>query len=88
MNLRVPGDQVDLRVFRRKWNEPQREDPYEVVKVTPTAVQVKGQIAWYHINRCTRVSKQDCPGNDHRDTDTSGVEGDQAEYDDLASGNV
>ena len=25
-----PGDQVYLRVFRRKWNEPRREGPYKV----------------------------------------------------------
>ena len=31
----VPGDQVYLKVFRRKWHEPRREGPY-------TAVQVEG----------------------------------------------
>ena len=37
----VPGDQVYLRVFRRKWNESRREGPYKVVIATPTAVQVE-----------------------------------------------
>ncbi len=53
----VPGDQVYLRVFRRKWNEPRREGPYKVVRATPTAVQVEGSITWYHLNHCTRVPK-------------------------------
>ncbi len=36
----VTGDQVYLRVFWRKWNEPRREGPYKVVRATPTAVQI------------------------------------------------
>ncbi|XP_058618386.1 uncharacterized protein LOC131531568 [Onychostoma macrolepis] len=32
----VPGDQVYLRVFQRKWNEPRREGPYKVVRATPS----------------------------------------------------
>ncbi len=44
----VPGDQVYLRVFRRKWNEPSREGPYKVVRVTPTAVQVEGSTLMTH----------------------------------------
>ncbi|KAK3517620.1 hypothetical protein QTP70_013401 [Hemibagrus guttatus] len=38
----VPGDQIYLRVFRRKWNKLRREGPYKVVAATPTAVQVEG----------------------------------------------
>ncbi|KAJ8346616.1 hypothetical protein SKAU_G00280170 [Synaphobranchus kaupii] len=53
----VPGDQVYLKVFRRKWNEPRREGPYKVVRATPTAVQVEGSTTWYHLNHCTRVPK-------------------------------
>ncbi len=44
-----PGDQVYLRVFRRRWNEPRREGPYTVVRATPTAVQVEGSTTWYHL---------------------------------------
>ena len=51
----VPGDQVYLRVFWRKWNQPRREGPYKVVRATPTAVQVEGSTTWYHLNHCTRV---------------------------------
>ena len=51
----VPGDQVYLRVFRRKWNEPRREGTYKVVRATPTAVQVEGSTTWYHLNHCTRA---------------------------------
>ncbi|KAK0155330.1 Pol polyprotein [Merluccius polli] len=38
-----PGDQVYLRVFRRKWNEPRREGPYKVTNATPTAIQYKAR---------------------------------------------
>ncbi|KAF4071529.1 hypothetical protein AMELA_G00274370, partial [Ameiurus melas] len=51
----VPGDRVYLRVFRRKWNEPRREGPYQVVRATPTAIQVEGSTTWYHLNHCTRA---------------------------------
>ena len=36
-----PGDQVYIKVYRRKWHEPRREGPYTVVRATPTAVQVE-----------------------------------------------
>ncbi|KAK3542812.1 hypothetical protein QTP70_003070, partial [Hemibagrus guttatus] len=39
----VPGDQIYLRVFQRKWNEPRREGPYKVIAATPTAVQVEAE---------------------------------------------
>ncbi len=54
----VPGDQVYLRVFWRKWNEPRREGPYKVVIATPTAVQVEGSTTWYPLNHCARVPKR------------------------------
>ncbi|ROL43699.1 Retrovirus-related Pol polyprotein from transposon 412 [Anabarilius grahami] len=53
----LPGDQVYLRVFRRRWNEPRREGPYTVVRATPTAIQVEGKTTWYHLNHCTRVPR-------------------------------
>ncbi|XP_061899667.1 uncharacterized protein LOC133647926 [Entelurus aequoreus] len=34
-----PGDLVYVKVFRRKWNIPRREGPYEVARATPTAAQ-------------------------------------------------
>ncbi len=68
----VPGDQVYLRVFRRKWNEPRREGPYKVVRATPTAVQVEGSINWYHLNHCTRVPKRRTERERNRQADHSG----------------
>ncbi len=68
----VPGDQVYLRVFRRKWNEPRREGPYKVVRATPTAVQVEGSTAWYHLNHCTRVPKVWTEREENRQADNSG----------------
>lgn len=52
-----PGDQVYLRVFRRKWNEPRREGPYTVVRATSTAIQVENSNTWYHLNHCTKVPR-------------------------------
>ncbi|KAK0136998.1 Gag-Pol polyprotein [Merluccius polli] len=52
-----PGDQVYLRVFRRKWNEPRREGPYKVTNATPTAIQVEGSSTWYHLNHCTKAAQ-------------------------------
>lgn len=54
----VPGDQVYLKVFRRKWHEPRREGPYTVVRATPTAVQVEGSTTWYHLSHCTKVQAE------------------------------
>lgn len=65
----VPGDQVYLKVFRRKWNEPRREGPYAVVRATPTAVQVEGSTTWYHLNHCTRVPKKKTEKEDNRQAD-------------------
>ena len=52
-----PGDQVYLRIFRRKWNEPRREGPYKVTSATPTAIQVEGSATWYHLNHCTKAAQ-------------------------------
>ena len=52
-----PGDQVYIRVFRRKWNEPRREGPYKVTNATPTAIQVEGSSTWYHLNHCTKAAQ-------------------------------
>ncbi len=68
----VPGDQVYLSVFRRKWNEPRREGPYKVVRATPTAVQVEGSTTWYHLNHCTRVPRRRTERERNRQADNSG----------------
>ena len=52
-----PGDQVYLRVCRRKWNQPRREGPYQGTNTTPTAIQVEGSATWYHLNHCTRAAQ-------------------------------
>ncbi|KAJ8381177.1 hypothetical protein SKAU_G00019550 [Synaphobranchus kaupii] len=36
----VPGDQVYVRVFRRKWHDKRREGPYKVTRATRTVVQM------------------------------------------------
>ena len=68
----VPGDQVYLRVFRRKWNEPRREGTYKVVRATPTAVQVEGSTTWYHLNHCTRVPTGKAERKENRQPDDAG----------------
>lgn len=68
----VPGDQVYLRVFRRKWNEPRREGPYTVVRATQTAVQVEGSTTWYHLNHCTRVPTGKAERKENRQPDNAG----------------
>lgn len=75
----VPGDQVYLRVFRRRWNEPRREGPYTVVRATPTAVQVEGSTTWYHLNHCTRVPRlRPRGGVEECDQDEYGMEAEHA----------
>ncbi|XP_034150968.1 uncharacterized protein LOC114829948 [Esox lucius] len=51
----VPGNQVYIKVYRRRWNEPRREGPYRVTQATTTAVRVEGSDTWYHLNHCTKV---------------------------------
>ncbi|XP_048842896.1 uncharacterized protein LOC125715434 [Brienomyrus brachyistius] len=72
-----PGDKVYLRVFRRKWHEPQREGPFKVTRATATAVQVEGSNTWYHLNHCTRVlhERQIVTENDTEDAAALGSDG-------------
>ena len=49
-----PDDQLYLRVFRRKWNEPRREGPFKVTNATLTAIEVEGSSTWYHLNHCRK----------------------------------
>ena len=81
-----PGDQVYLRVFRRKWNEPRREGPYKVTNATPTAIQVEGSATWYHLNHCTKAAqpkaRDECE-EEEPDADTPGA--DQLPQDQIQS---
>ncbi len=65
-------DQVYLRVFQRKWNEPRREGPYKVVRATLTAVQVEGSMTWYHLNHSTIIPNRRTERERNRQADNSG----------------
>uniref|UniRef100_A0A3B4X5E9 Murine leukemia virus integrase C-terminal domain-containing protein n=1 Tax=Seriola lalandi dorsalis TaxID=1841481 RepID=A0A3B4X5E9_SERLL len=54
-NTVQPGDKVFVKVFRRKWYNERREGPFEVVRSTGTAVQVKGSPTWYHLSHCVKI---------------------------------
>ncbi len=60
------GDQVYIKVYRRKWDEPRREGPYEVTSATPTSIKVQGSHFWYHISHCIKVKKEKKRGNNTR----------------------
>ena len=71
------GDQVYLRVFRRKWNEPRREGPYNVTNTTPTAIQVEGSATWYHLNYCTRAAQPKTRDEREEESDADSAGADQ-----------
>ncbi len=50
------GDLVYIKVYRRKWDEPRREGPYEVTSATPTSIKVQGSNFWYHISHCLKIN--------------------------------
>ncbi|KAM7405315.1 hypothetical protein PAMP_012587 [Pampus punctatissimus] len=52
----LPGTQV----FRRKWYNERREGPFEVVRSTGTAVQVKGSPTC-HLSHCVKVPREEGP---------------------------
>ena len=54
-----PGDKVFVKVFRRKWYNERREGPFEVVRSTGTAVQVKGSPTWYHLSHCVKAPREE-----------------------------
>ncbi|XP_061127087.1 uncharacterized protein LOC133146985 [Syngnathus typhle] len=56
-----PGDKVYVKVFRRKWFNERRQGPFEVVRCTGTAVQVKGSPTWYHLTHCVKVPEDKEP---------------------------
>ena len=51
----LPGDRVYVKVYRRKWFNARREGPFEVVRSTGTAVQIKGSPTWFHLNHCIKA---------------------------------
>ncbi|GCC35425.1 hypothetical protein chiPu_0013909 [Chiloscyllium punctatum] len=65
----TPGDWVYVRVFRRCWNEPRREEPF--IKALPTTIQVEGRHIWYHLNYCTTALP---PAQTNSNTEVSGAE--------------
>ncbi|XP_078019386.1 protein NYNRIN-like [Epinephelus lanceolatus] len=56
-----PGEQVYVKVFKRKWDQPQREGPYKVILATPTALKVEGKDVWFHLNHCCRANTPERP---------------------------
>lgn len=62
-----PGDKVFVKVFRRKWYNERREGPFEVVRSTGTAVQVKGSPTWYHLSHCIKAPSAEVPRLDSPD---------------------
>ncbi len=50
------GDLVNIKVYRRKWDEPRREGPYEVTSATHTSIKVQGSNFWYHISHCLKIN--------------------------------
>uniref|UniRef100_A0A3Q3EGA1 Murine leukemia virus integrase C-terminal domain-containing protein n=1 Tax=Labrus bergylta TaxID=56723 RepID=A0A3Q3EGA1_9LABR len=57
-NAVQPGDKVFVKVFRRKWFNERCKGPFEVVRSTGTAVQVKGSPTWYHLSHCVKALDQ------------------------------
>lgn len=57
-NTVQPGDKVFVKVFRRKWFHERRQGPFEVVRSTGTAVQVKGSPTWYHLSHCVKAPEE------------------------------
>lgn len=64
------GDKVFVKVFRRKWYTERREGPFEVIRSTGTAVQVKGSPTWYHLSHCVKA-----PGEEATQSQIQEVEG-------------
>lgn len=56
-----PGDQVYLKVIKRRWDQPRREGPYTVILTTTTAVKVAGKGAWFNLSSCIKAPQPE-PG--------------------------
>uniref|UniRef100_A0A3Q3F7M5 Murine leukemia virus integrase C-terminal domain-containing protein n=1 Tax=Labrus bergylta TaxID=56723 RepID=A0A3Q3F7M5_9LABR len=70
-NAVQPGDKVFVKVFRRKWFNERREGPFEVVRSTGTAVQVKGSPTWYHLSHCVKAPTEEVPRSQNRDVESA-----------------
>uniref|UniRef100_A0AAR2M0L0 Murine leukemia virus integrase C-terminal domain-containing protein n=1 Tax=Pygocentrus nattereri TaxID=42514 RepID=A0AAR2M0L0_PYGNA len=70
-----PGDKVFVKVFRRKWYNERREGPFEVVRSTGTAVQVKGSPTWYHFSHCVKAPSDELPCSQSHDEGSKQSEG-------------
>uniref|UniRef100_A0A3Q3E4A2 Murine leukemia virus integrase C-terminal domain-containing protein n=1 Tax=Labrus bergylta TaxID=56723 RepID=A0A3Q3E4A2_9LABR len=70
-NAVQPGDKVFVKVFRRKWFNERHEGPFEVVRSTGTAVQVKGSPTWYHLSHCVKAPTEEVPRSQNRDVESA-----------------
>ena len=50
-----PGDQVYLKIFRRKWFNNRREGPFTVTQSIGNAIRVQGSDTWYHLSHCIKA---------------------------------
>uniref|UniRef100_A0A3Q3MZY5 Uncharacterized protein n=1 Tax=Labrus bergylta TaxID=56723 RepID=A0A3Q3MZY5_9LABR len=55
-----------------KWFNERCEGPFEVVRSTGTAVQVKRSPNWYHLSHCVKVPTEEAPRSQNRDDDVWG----------------
>ena len=60
-----------VKVFRRKWYNERREGPFEVVRSTGTAVQVKGSPTWYHLSHCVKAPSEEASHLQSQDVECS-----------------
>lgn len=74
-----PGDKVFVKVFRRKWYNERREGPFEVVRSTGTAVQVKGSPTCYHLSHCVKAPREETSHVESQDVEGSREPGENRE---------
>lgn len=53
-----PGDKVFVMVFQGKWFDECRQGPFEVLRCSGTAVQLKGSPTWYHLSHCVKAQSE------------------------------
>uniref|UniRef100_A0AAR2IQ00 Murine leukemia virus integrase C-terminal domain-containing protein n=1 Tax=Pygocentrus nattereri TaxID=42514 RepID=A0AAR2IQ00_PYGNA len=75
---------VFVKVFRRKWYNERREGPFEVVRSTGTAVQVKGSPTWYHFSHCVKAPSDELPCSQSHDEGSKQSEGNAERSDPFA----
>lgn len=78
-NTVLPGDKVFVKVFRRKWYNERREGPFEVVRRTGTAVQVKGSPTCYHLLHCAKAPSEEVSRSLGRDVEGSRIPAENVE---------